>query len=64
MYLSETDLFDDEDDFYENMECLEHLTKLFQFLYDMYQLPPDYCSVVDDSEFWNQVTYISLSLFR
>lgn len=51
----ETDLFDDEDDFYENMECLEHLTKLFKFLYDMYQLPPDYCAVENDTEFLNQV---------
>ncbi|XP_065207798.1 rab3 GTPase-activating protein non-catalytic subunit isoform X2 [Planococcus citri] len=46
----ETDLLERDDHFYINLESLEHLSKLYQFVNNMYQLPPDYSTVVDDSE--------------
>lgn len=54
-FFPETDLLENDDNFYQNMESLERLSKLYQFVNNMYQLPPDYSAVVDDSESLIQV---------
>lgn len=55
IYFIETDLLKGEEKFYRNVECIERLTELYQFLYDMYQLPPNYTAVVSDAEYLNDV---------
>lgn len=59
---AETDLLERDDHFFQNLENLEHLSKLYQFVNNMYQLPPDYSTVVDDSENLIQVWFCTVCL--